>query len=134
MENWKPIEGFENYKISNTGRVKGNHFKSHKDLNPANNGRGYLTVCLYKDKKQKRMSIHRLVALHFIDNPYNKPDVNHKDGIKANNHIDNLEWVTKSENMRHGFDLGLFDNSRQKSSERLINYMRIKRELKLMQL
>jgi hypothetical protein len=134
METWKCIEGFKNYKISNTGRVKSNFFRIQKDLNHANNGRGYLTVCLYKDKKQKRMSVHRLVALHFIDNPLKKPDVNHKDGNKANNHIDNLEWVTKSENIRHGFELGLFDNSRKKSSERLINYMRIKREQKQLQL
>lgn len=68
---------------------------------------GYLRVSLCKGGIVKDFSIHRLVAQTFIDNPQNKPWVNHKDGVKANNNADNLEWSTISENIKHAYDNGL---------------------------
>lgn len=132
MEKWKNVQNYEEYEISNLGRVRSIYSSHRKTLNYANNGKNYLTVCLYKDKKQKRMLVHRLVALHFLPNFYNKPDVNHKDGNKSNNSLYNLEWVTKKENIIHGFKLGLFDNSRKKSSERMLAMLERNRNLKLL--
>ena len=106
-EIWRPIEGYEDYQVSNFGRVKS--FKQGKIIirKPALNMQGYLYVILHKDGKQKPFRINRLVALAFIPNPDNKPEVNHKVGCKLNNYVGNLEWVTSSENQRHAFDNGL---------------------------
>lgn len=68
---------------------------------------GYVGIKLCNKGKKFHLSIHRLVALHFIDNPNNYPEVNHKDGNKKNNHFTNLEWVTSSQNQKHAFKLGL---------------------------
>ncbi|QDA60261.1 HNH endonuclease [Hymenobacter jejuensis] len=75
---------------------------------------GYIRVAILFEgvKRRKLCSMHRLVALRFIANPDNKPDVNHIDGNKANNSIENLEWVTKSENTRHAFATGLMNVKR----------------------
>ena len=79
----------------------------HK-LIPATIANGYQKVLIYyKPGKRKQVSIHRLVACAFIPNPNNLPQVNHIDGNKKNNNIDNLEWVTSSENVKHAFDTGL---------------------------
>lgn len=71
------------------------------------NGKGYKLVCLTVNKVRKNKYIHRLMAEHFIDNPDNKPLVNHIDGNKSNNTISNLEWCTLSENMQHASRTGL---------------------------
>ena len=101
-EIWKSIKGYEgHYFVSNLGSVKtNNHYGSGKDaiLKPAKDNKGYLRVSLTKDKILKTYKVHRLVALAFIENPNNKPYVNHIDGNRANNHVENLEWVTPSEN------------------------------------
>lgn len=118
MEVWKDIEGYEGiYQISSLGRVK-----SCDRYTPKKNGRmrhekeklralidvhGYLYCELWINNTHKRYAIHRLVAGAFIPNPENKPEVNHKDGNKKNNVVDNLEWVTYSENNLHAFKLGL---------------------------
>lgn len=108
-EIFKDIKGYENlYKISNYGNVKS--LKNSIILKPAKNHRGYLHVALYKNNKTKAHRIHRLVAQAFISNPENKPQVNHKDGNKLNNCVDNLEWVTNGENQKHAFKLGLQTN------------------------
>lgn len=100
-EKWKTIEGYESYMVSNKGRVYTKRFK--KIMSPGDNGRGYLFVYLWggKKRKSKRFYVHRLVGNAFIPNPQTKPQINHKDCNKANNHVDNLEWVTLSENMKH---------------------------------
>lgn len=100
IEIWKPIEGFPNYEVSNFGRIINN--KSGRILceNPKHENR-YRVVFLNHNGEIMGTGIHRLVALAFIPNPQNKPVVNHKDGVKYNNHHSNLEWATHSENSLH---------------------------------
>lgn len=108
IEEWKEIEGFEDYHISNLGRVKS--FKMDiegKILNLNMTKQGYYHVILYTNGVEKGMKVHRLVAKAFIPNPENKPQVNHIDGNKSNNLMSNLEWSTVSENQLHALGLGL---------------------------
>lgn len=123
-EVWKPIQIKEvigKYEVSNKGRVKSlarydtrGNWRKEKFLKPRKNksrGKGhYLHVCLCNGDWQKNFKIHRLVAEAFIPNPDNKPDVNHKDGIKVNNYVENLEWNTRSENCQHSCDNNLLVN------------------------
>lgn len=116
IEIWKDVVGYENiYEVSNLGRVKmlkrivnaGNGSvlnlkESIKSLHLV--GRGYKAVNLCKDGNKKPNYIHRLVAQAFIPNPHNKKTVNHIDGDKLNNKVDNLEWMTYSENNKHAYD------------------------------
>ena len=96
-----PIKNFPRYLIHRDSRI---YSKFHNRLlKPAKKG-GYLNVFLGVNNQYK---VHRLVAMQFIDNPENKKNVNHKDGNKLNNHVDNLEWVTLSENNQHAMDTGL---------------------------
>lgn len=102
MENeiWKDIKGYEGlYKISNYGRIYS--YYSKKLLKTTLCNGGYLRGHLYKNTKVKAFLVHRLVAKAFIPNPENKPEVNHIDGNKKNNNVENLEWVTSKENMEH---------------------------------
>lgn len=103
-EVWKDVIGYDgSYQISNLGRVKSLKHKKYFILKECD-VRGYRRVLLYKNNITQKFPIHRLVALHFLPNPENKPTVNHKDGIKHNNFVDNLEWATFQENERHSFD------------------------------
>lgn len=110
-EYWKVIEECPNYLISNMGNVK--NIKKLKTLKTYNRD-GYERVDLYsnKDKKYLKRSVHRLVAEAFIPNPLLKPQVNHIDGDKTNNTIDNLEWCTAKENTAHSIKTGLTDFSK----------------------
>lgn len=104
MEIWKDITDYNDYQISNHGNVKvkkNNASRKERILKPLSHPRGYFRVALYKNNKSKFFFIHRLVAIHFIENPNNKPDVNHIDGNKSNNTFTNLEWVTYKENIEH---------------------------------
>ena len=83
------------------------HYAREKILKTSKTSVGYLTVSLCKNGKKKSFRVNRLVAIAFIDNPDNKPQVNHKDGNKENNTVDNLEWCTCSENQIHAFKTGL---------------------------
>ena len=113
QEIWKPIEGYEfRFSISSLGRVKsrprvnkktGLSSKKNEFYYQRLGKNGYYSVGLWKNNKEKRFSVHRLVALHFIPNPNNKPQVNHIDGNKLNNNASNLEWTTPSENAKHRF-------------------------------
>lgn len=110
-EIWKDVAGYEGrYKVSNKGRVKS--LISGKILKNQSDKYGYQYVKLSNGKRgsYKHMSIHRLVALAFIPNPENKPEVNHKDGNKRNNYVDNLEWVTPKENVEHAYRNNLRNN------------------------
>lgn len=107
-EIWKPINNYEDrYEISNLGQVRclksrKQTLTSPKTMNPeiySKSQTQYKRVQL--SNPRKRFLVHRLVAEHFIDNPDNKPNVNHKDNNGLNNSIDNLEWCTQSENLKH---------------------------------
>lgn len=99
------IKGYDKYKVS----VYGNVFSFHtsKLLKPSLDVNGYPRVNLSKDGKQTVIRIHRLVAEAFISNPENKPCINHKNGIKSDNRVVNLEGCTYSENNKHAYDTGL---------------------------
>lgn len=99
QEIWKDIEGFENYQISNKGNVYSK--KSGRLLAPHPDGKGYLRVKFWENRKGYTFKVHRLVAQAFIPNPDNLPQVNHKDETKDNNSVDNLEWCDNTYN--HGF-------------------------------
>ena len=107
-EKWKDIRGFEGfYKISNKGRVKSFHGKK-PIIRKLNNSIGYRVLYLTKKPSIRELwSVHRLVAIHFIANPENKPEVNHIDGVRSNNNVNNLEWCTSSENCTHAYEIGL---------------------------
>ena len=104
MEIWKDIEGYEGiYQVSNLGRVK-RYYKNSKEklLKLQLHRTGYLRVILCKEGRMKTCRVHRLVAKAFIPNPDNKPEVNHKDEDKTNNKVENLEWMTRRENINYG--------------------------------
>lgn len=103
-EIWEDVRGYEGlYQVSNFGNVKSlnyNKTKQEKILKPKTSS-AYNIVCLCKNGNNKYCSIHRLVANAFIPNPYSYSDINHIDGNKRNNSVKNLEWVSRSENMKH---------------------------------
>lgn len=102
-EIWKPVEGFDKYEVSSFGRVRnkgtGRILKPYKAIYPQ--------VTLMRKRKPVPVRIHVLVAKAFIPNPENKRCVNHKNGIKTNNRVENLEWVTHKENTSHAIKAGL---------------------------
>ena len=123
MENeiWKDVEEFENlYEISNFGRLRnkprmvnsligniGFRVTTSKIKPTQDNGKGYKQYYVQINKKRYIQYAHRLVAKYFLSNHLNHPEVNHIDGVKSNNHVDNLEWVTIQENKNHAVKNGL---------------------------
>lgn len=118
MEIWKDVTGYEGlYQVSSMGRVRSvmrvvsktncTQKLNGKILSLTTNSHGYIAVSLHKNKKRKTMKLHRLVAIEFVVNKYNKQYINHIDGNKTNNMPSNLEWATPSENNQHAYDTGL---------------------------
>ena len=117
---WRDIEGYEGfYQVSSIGQVRsvdrvvdhkrhGKVIRKGRVLKELKNGNGYSFVTLYKNGKYKPFKVHRLVATAFGYNPHDKNQVNHESGIKTENGIWNLEFVTPSENIRHAYQMGLF--------------------------
>lgn len=105
MERWNNIPEFNNYEISDYGRVRNK--RSGRILKTSDSRGGYEKVNLYSNGSQRSRKIHRLVATEFVDGKEDGKIVNHIDGNKKNNRFDNLEWVTSSENNAHAFRLGL---------------------------
>ena len=126
IEIWKPVKGYEGlYEVSNTGKIKSLEkfvdsgkchrlFKEHL-LKYGIDNKGYLRTNLAKCGINKTVKVHRIVAEAFILNPDNKPQVNHIDGDKQNNNVNNLEWVNQSENMKHAYINGLKSNKGSKN-------------------
>lgn len=135
MENeiWKDVKGFEGfYQVSSNGNVRsldrhvqrGNslQFVKGKILKPVPNVKsGYLTVGFKNGLASKRLYVHRLVAALFLENPENKPQVNHLDGDKSNCHFNNLEWATSLENHEHAWANGLINNSGENQGASKLN-------------
>lgn len=115
LEIWKPVLGYEDsYEVSNLGKLRSrDRFNSRgyklkgKLLSQHYSHKGYIIVALCKDNARATTSIHRLMAQAFIPNPDNKSQINHLNGIKDDNRLENIEWATQEENMRHAYDTGL---------------------------
>ncbi len=118
LEFWLPVRGYENYdEVSNFGNVKsldrfvsaksnGKRFQKGVVLRPGKDSRGYLQVCLNLNGENKMHLVHRLVVKSFMANDGLRNDVNHMDSDRTNNNLENLEWVTKSENQIHAYKAG----------------------------
>ena len=101
------IKGFPNYYITDSGDVYSRSYKQTgriKKIQQYKNWKGYMSVALSNHTGRTQM-VHRLIAQAFIPNPENKPQINHKNGIKTDNRIENLEWVTALENIRHSIEV-----------------------------
>lgn len=111
IERWKPVVGYEGlYEVSNLGRVRSLPRKGTKGgivKASYSNSKHYAHIPLTKNKRGRTVSLHRVVAQAWIPNPDNKPQVNHKNGIKSDNRVANLEWMTNIENHQHAIDNGL---------------------------
>ena len=129
-EIWKDIEEYEGiYQVSNYGRIKSlsrliensnNRTTKEKIKKETKDKDGYLLITLSKNGIKKTCKVHRLVAQAFIPNPLNKRTVNHKDGNKQNNILDNLEWMTDKEQMKHCKEVLGWNPSKTKKSTRKV--------------
>lgn len=111
-EEWRDVIGANGipkgeYRVSSLGRVMSLKGGKVKILNLTYDGKGYAYVGIHKDGAQKKIHVHVLVATAFIPNPENKREVNHKNGNKSDNRVENLEWATSSENRQHVLKTGL---------------------------
>lgn len=134
MEQWKDIVGFEGiYQISSLGRIKSLPGKDksvrREKILKQKNKKGYFEVILWKNSKYSSFRVHRLVATHFINNHDNKPEVNHIDGDRGNNRVENLQWCTSKENSYHSKHI--LGNSKVISSKKILELFKINKNLPL---
>lgn len=137
LETWKDIPDYENFyqanpcglikSLSKSLRVK-NGYRVTKELIIVNtdNGNGYLVCSLSKNTNRKSILLHRIIALTFIQNPKNLPEVNHKDGDKTNNSVENLEWCTRQENIDHSWNNNLTNCIGEKHHNSTLNNFKVK--------
>lgn len=114
METWKQIPNCPNYECSSAGQIR--NATTGAIMKQSTNQHGYYQVCISINGKRKIIFPHRCVALLFVDNPENKPQVNHIDGIKTNNNASNLEWCTDKENSVHASKIGLSAGGQNKKA------------------
>lgn len=108
-EEWRPIVGYEGrYEVSSQGRVRSLIGRNIRVLKPHVLKAGYETVELWRKNQRKRVLVHRLVAQAFLSHCLQGLEVNHKDGVKRNNHVANLEYLTRSDNAKHALEKGLY--------------------------
>lgn len=129
MEKWVAIVDYPSYEVSDSGSVRtvartirhprgfDANLKS-RVITKRLSAKGYILVNIENEDGQKSRQVHRLVAQAFIDNPNNKPQVNHKNGIKTDNRVENLEWCTNRENIIHAYANGLIDVAKGEGSGR----------------
>ena len=121
MELWKNIEESTNYEVSNYGNIR--NTKSGQILNPGESGNGYKQVALKmkaSNKFEKRY-VHRLVSFYWLENPENKREVNHINLDKTDNRVENLEWITSSENQKHKYQNRDYRTSNRKVAQMDLN-------------
>ena len=114
-ELWKDIDGYEGlYQVSNLGRIKSLRYGKERIMKPGKHPDGYFVVTLSQNNKKNYHKVHRLVAQMFLENPYNLPQVNHKNENKADNRVENLEWCSAKYNSNYG-------TRTQRMSEKKVN-------------
>lgn len=118
-EIWKAVEGTNGrYEVSNTGKVRSMNYGGHngvvREMRPTKDYKGYMRVRITRAGKSTTVKVHREIAKAFIPNPQNKPEVNHINGDKTDNRVENLEWVTASENTSHAYNSGLKEETRER--------------------
>jgi len=130
-EIWAGIKGYPNHRVSNMGRVQTRQIRGSsrlgvwRDMRPGN-CRGYMLVALRFQKIQKAWRLNRLVAVTFINNTENLPEVNHIDGDKLNNRASNLQWVTAKQNTMHAFKNGLVKRKGVSNSQAKLNDVKVR--------
>lgn len=111
MKQWRKIPNYSNYEASTDGEIKTFNWKNsgiERVMKPAFDNSGYLRTMLKNDNgKYDTIKVHRIIAQTFIPNPENKQQINHKNGVKHDNRVENLEWATHSENIKHSYATGL---------------------------
>lgn len=128
VEMWTKITivGYEHYSVSTLGRVRNK--RTGKILKPYLNNKGYQRVQLNNSGNKKTMFVHRLVLLSFNKQAENNNQVNHKDGIKTNNYINNLEWSTQQENIQHAYKNGLNKGVSKITEEQIVNIIKFREQ------
>ena len=133
IEFWKQVPDYPNYECSNTGKVRSigrfmkwggkNKWMPKKELKPCSGTTGYFYINLYK-KGRNRLAVHYVVLLTYKRDRIGKEVINHKDGIKTNNNLNNLEYCTQAYNMQHASKNGLLSNKRVKRKKKIKDYIR----------